>query len=51
MDVTDYTKVEEAVNKILDNSQRLILINNAGITKDNLLLRMSQAEGWVLMLI
>jgi 3-oxoacyl-[acyl-carrier protein] reductase len=45
MDVTDYTKVEGAVNKILDKFTKVdILINNAGITKDNLLLRMSQAE-------
>ena len=45
MDVTDYTKVEDAVNKILDKFTKVdILVNNAGITKDNLLLRMSQAE-------
>ncbi|MDO8662840.1 MAG: SDR family NAD(P)-dependent oxidoreductase, partial [Candidatus Omnitrophota bacterium] len=45
MDVTDYTKVEEGVNKILDKFGKVdILVNNAGITKDNLLLRMSQAE-------
>lgn len=45
MDVTDYTKVEEAMNKILDKFGRIdILINNAGITKDNLLLRMGQGE-------
>ncbi len=45
MDVTDYAKVEEAVNKILDKYGKVdILVNNAGITKDNLLLRMSQAE-------
>jgi 3-oxoacyl-[acyl-carrier protein] reductase len=45
MDVTDYTKVEEAVNKILDKFGKVdILVNNAGITKDNLLLRMSQQE-------
>ena len=45
MDVTDYTKVEEAVNKILDKFAKIdILVNNAGITKDNLLLRMSQLE-------
>ena len=45
MDVTDYTKVEEAVNKILDKFTKIdILVNNAGITKDNLLLRMSQLE-------
>ncbi|MCX5702908.1 MAG: 3-oxoacyl-[acyl-carrier-protein] reductase [Candidatus Omnitrophica bacterium] len=45
MDVTDYVKVEEAVNKILDKFTKVdILVNNAGITKDNLLLRMSQLE-------
>jgi len=45
VDVTDYSKVEEAVNKILDKLGKVdILVNNAGITKDNLLLRMSQAE-------
>ena len=45
LDVTDYAKVEEAVNKILDKFTKIdILVNNAGITKDNLLLRMSQLE-------
>jgi len=45
MDVTDITKVEEAVNKILDKFGKVdILVNNAGITKDNLLLRMGQPE-------
>jgi len=45
VDVTDYVKVEEAINKILDKFKRLdILVNNAGITRDNLLLRMSEAE-------
>jgi len=45
LDVTDYAKVEEAINKILDKFRKVdILVNNAGITKDNLLLRMSQAE-------
>lgn len=45
MDVTDYAKVEEAINKILDKFGKVdILVNNAGITKDNLLLRMSAAE-------
>lgn len=45
MDVTDYAKVEEAINKILDKFTKVdILVNNAGITKDNLLLRMSAAE-------
>ena len=45
MDVTSYEKVEEGVNKILDKMGKVdILVNNAGITKDNLLLRMSQAD-------
>ncbi|MFH0913530.1 MAG: 3-oxoacyl-[acyl-carrier-protein] reductase [Candidatus Omnitrophota bacterium] len=45
MDVTDYDKVMEAVNKILDKFGKVdILVNNAGITKDNLILRMSLAE-------
>jgi 3-oxoacyl-[acyl-carrier protein] reductase len=45
MDVTDFAKVEEAINKILDKLAKVdILVNNAGITKDNLLLRMSLEE-------
>jgi len=45
VDVRDYAKVEEAMNKILDKFGKVdILVNNAGITKDNLLLRMSEAE-------
>jgi len=45
LDVTDYTKVEEGINKILDKFTKVdILVNNAGITKDNLLLRMSSME-------
>ena len=45
VDVTDFTKVEAGINKILDKFGKIdILVNNAGITKDNLLLRMSQAE-------
>jgi len=45
MDVTDYAKVEEGLNKILDKFGKVdILVNNAGITKDNLILRMSQSE-------
>ncbi|MFA5060192.1 MAG: 3-oxoacyl-[acyl-carrier-protein] reductase [Candidatus Omnitrophota bacterium] len=43
--VTDGKSVEEMVNKILDKYSRIdILINNAGITKDNLLLRMSEGD-------
>jgi 3-oxoacyl-[acyl-carrier protein] reductase len=45
LDVTNYAKVEEAINKILDKFTKVdILVNNAGITKDNLLLRMTEAE-------
>ncbi len=44
-DVTDFKKVEEMVNLILDNLKRIdILVNNAGITRDNLLLRMSEQD-------
>ena len=45
VDITDAVRVSEAVNKILDKLGKVdILVNNAGITKDNLLLRMSEAE-------
>ncbi len=45
MDVTDYARVEEGINKILDKFTKVdILVNNAGITKDNLILRMGEAE-------
>ena len=45
-DVTSLGDVEEMINKILDKYKRIdILINNAGITKDNLFLRMKE-EDW-----
>jgi 3-oxoacyl-[acyl-carrier protein] reductase len=45
VDVTNFNQVEEAINKILDKFQKLdILVNNAGITKDNILLRMPEAD-------
>lgn len=45
LNVVDYAQVVEAVNKILDKFGKIdILINNAGITKDNLMLRMSDAD-------
>lgn len=44
-DVTNLQNIGEIVTKILDKYKRIdILINNAGITKDNLLLRMSESD-------
>jgi len=44
-DVTNSGQVQDMVDKILDKFSKIdILINNAGITKDNLLLRMSEEE-------
>ncbi len=44
-DVTNLQNVQKIVNKVLDKHKRVdILINNAGITKDNLLLRMSEND-------
>ena len=44
-DVTNAQNVQEIVTKILDKYKRVdILINNAGINKDNLLLRMSEKD-------
>ncbi len=45
VDVTSAEEVGGFVNKILDNFAKLdILVNNAGITRDNLVMRMSEAE-------
>ena len=45
VDVTDFAQVEEGTNKILDKFGKIdILVNNAGITRDNLLMRMSEAD-------
>jgi len=45
LDVTNFAKVEEGINKILDKLGKVdILVNNAGITKDNLMLRMGDAD-------
>jgi 3-oxoacyl-[acyl-carrier protein] reductase len=44
-DVTSMQSVEQCFEKIINENQRVdILVNNAGITRDNLLLRMSEAE-------
>jgi 3-oxoacyl-[acyl-carrier protein] reductase len=46
MDVTSFAQAEEMVQKALDKFSKIdILINNAGITRDNLLLRMKE-EDW-----
>ncbi|MCU0665714.1 MAG: 3-oxoacyl-[acyl-carrier-protein] reductase [Candidatus Omnitrophica bacterium] len=45
LNVTDIKQVEQALNKILDKFTRVdILVNNAGITRDNLMLRISDAD-------
>ena len=45
-DVSKEESVRETVNKILDNFSKIdILINNAGITRDGLLMKMSE-EDW-----
>ena len=45
VDVTDGAQVEQGVAKVLDKMGRIdILINNAGITKDRLLIRMDDAQ-------
>jgi len=45
VDVTKFDQVEETVNKILDKFKKIdILINNAGITRDALLIRMSEQD-------
>jgi 3-oxoacyl-[acyl-carrier protein] reductase len=49
-DVTKYDQVEAVVKAVVDKWGKIdILVNNAGITKDNLMMRMSEAE-WDLVL-
>src|SRR3972149_7715415 len=50
VDVTNFANVEEKIGIVLDKFQKIdILINNAGITRDGLLLRMRE-EDWDLVL-
>jgi len=45
VDITNYAQVEEMVNKTLDKFKKIdILINNAGITADSLLIRMKEQD-------
>lgn len=45
VDVTNYAEVEEMVEKTLDKFKKIdILINNAGITRDGLLVRMKESD-------
>lgn len=45
LDVTNPVNIEEGLNKILDKFTKVdILVDNAGITKDALILRMSEAD-------
>ena len=45
VDVTQDTSVNNAVQEVMNDTGRIdILVNNAGITRDNLLMRMSEAE-------
>ena len=44
-DVSNKEEVEELVKKVIDKFGKIdVLVNNAGITKDNLLMRMSEEE-------
>ena len=46
VNVTESGQIQETINKIIDKFSKIdILINNAGITKDNLVLRLSE-EDW-----
>jgi len=45
MDVTNLKDVEDKIKKVIEKFSRIdILVNNAGITKDNLVLRLSEAD-------
>src|SRR5690349_22408084 len=45
VDVSDATSVSAAAEKILSETSRVdILVNNAGVTRDNLLMRMAEAD-------
>ncbi len=44
-DVSDYTQVEKMIKDAIEHYGKIdILVNNSGITKDNLLLKMTEAD-------
>jgi len=44
-DISDGQAIEQMIDQVAEEHERLdILVNNAGITRDNLLMRMSEAE-------
>ena len=44
-DVRDFASVTDTMNKVLDNFNKIdILINNAGVTRDGLLMKMSEQD-------
>ena len=45
LDVTNFEQVQSVMNDIISETKRIdFLINNAGITRDNLLMRMSEND-------
>ena len=44
VDVSNYEQIQKTVSDIISNNKIDILINNAGITKDNLSIRMNEEE-------
>ncbi len=45
LDVTDFEQVQQVINEIIKEAGRIdFLINNAGITRDNLLIRMEEKD-------
>lgn len=44
-DISSFENIQEAFSKIINKEKRIdVLVNNAGVTKDNLLMRMSESD-------